>query len=242
MSSSKAHILAQLQKEILPLQGYKAVPDGAGFDAGLGAIKYAFPNASFPTGAVHEFFCESTSEAAASCGFIAAISASLMKKEGVSLWISPYRLIFPPALKAFGIDPEKVIFVDVLKEKDRLWVMEEALKCEGLSAVVGEIQEVSFTASRRLQLAVEQSRVTGFILRKNPKNIATACVTRWRINSLPSQTEEGLPGVGFSRWNVELLKVRNGTPGRWEVEWAGNRFEPVYKLTSIDHLQQRKVG
>lgn len=41
-------------------------------------------------------------------------------------------------------------------------VMEEALKCGGLAAVVGEVQDISFTASRRLQLAVEQSGVTGF--------------------------------------------------------------------------------
>ena len=37
-----------------------------------------------------------------------------------------------------------------------LWVIEEALKCEGLAAVIGEIKELSFTQSRRLQLAVEK--------------------------------------------------------------------------------------
>ena len=63
--------------------------------------------------------------------------------------------------------------------------MEEALKCDGIAAVVGEIQELSFTVSRRLQLAVEQSRVTGFILRNNPRNLnTTACVTRWKITPL----------------------------------------------------------
>jgi len=41
--------------------------------------------------------------------------------------------------------------------------MEEALKCESLSAVIAETPEISFTVSRRLQLAVEQNRVTSFI-------------------------------------------------------------------------------
>jgi protein ImuA len=36
---------------------------------------------------------------------------------------------------------------------------------EGLAAVVAEIQELSFMTSRRLQLATEQSGVTGFMLR-----------------------------------------------------------------------------
>jgi protein ImuA len=64
--------------------------------------------------------------------------------------------------------------------------VEEALRCNRLAAVVAEIGELSFTASRRLQLAVEQSRVTGFILRLKPRNLtSTACVTRWRVTSLP---------------------------------------------------------
>ncbi len=165
-----------------------------------------------------------------------------MSSGGASLWISSSQLIFPPALKTFGIEPDKIIFINVTNEKEKLWAMEEALKCNGLSAVVGEIQEVSFNESRRLQLAVEQSRVTGFILRRNPKNLTTACVTRWRIKSLTSEQADGLPGVGFHRCNVELLKVRNGKPGSWELEWAAGRFRHVYKVASINEQQHRKAG
>src|SRR5690606_39979301 len=85
-----------------------------------------------------------------------------------------------------------------------------------------------FVQSRRLQLAVEKSRVTGLILRCNPRAIgSTACTARWRIRSLPSILVDGLPGVGFPRWEVELLKVRNGNPGCWQLEWSENRFLPV---------------
>ena len=41
-----------------------------------------------------------------------------------------------------------------------MWAIEEALKCDGLAAVIGEMKELSFTNSRRLQLAVEKSHVT----------------------------------------------------------------------------------
>ncbi|MEJ7677101.1 MAG: hypothetical protein WKG06_04335 [Segetibacter sp.] len=164
-----------------------------------------------------------------------------MRKGGVSLWISSSRMIFPPALKSFGIEPDKIIFINVPKEKEILWAMEEALKCEWLAAVIAETQELSFTTSRRFQLAVEQSRVTGFIIRRNPRNLATACVTRWKITPLPTVVQDDMPGVGFPRWNVELLKVRNGIPGNWELEWAG-RFRHVSKLTSITKDQQRKAG
>ena len=33
-----------------------------------------------------------------------------------------------------------------------------------------------------------------------------------------------MPGVGMPRWKVELLKVRNGVPGEWIVEWADGRL------------------
>jgi protein ImuA len=194
-------------------------------------------------GAVHEFLCAGAEDAAATGGFIAGILATLMRSGGVSLWISSSRTLFPPALKSFGIDPEKIIFIDLQKEKDILWTMEEALKCGGLATVVGEMQEISFTASRRLQLAVEQSQVTGFILRSNNRNCNTsAFITRWKITSLPSLLADDMPGVGFPRWNVELLKIRNGKPGAWQIEWVAERFRHIAKITSLPVTQQKKTG
>src|SRR5690606_20668797 len=93
-------------------------------------------------------------------------------------------------------------------------------------------QEMDFAQSRRLQLAVEKSRVTGLVLRSNPRLVgSTACAARWHIRPLPSVPEEGLPGVGFPRWEVKLLKVRNGNPGCWQMEWAGGQFVPIVPAT-----------
>ena len=121
--------------------------------------------------------------------------------------------------------------------------MEEALKCSALTAVIGEMQEISFTASRRLQLAVEQSKVTGFILRNNPQKLnPTACVSRWKITPLISESPNDLPGIGFPHWMVELLRIRNGKCGSWEVKWEDGRFQQVYKPTPTDQGLQKKTG
>ncbi len=224
MSGQKNDIITQLQRDILPLMGFKPI-QGAPAQIGLGEVEAAFPNGCFPTGSVHELIATSAEQAAASAGFMAGILATLMQTGGACVWVNGGRTIFPPALKAFGIDPDRVIFATLQKENDMLWVIEEALKCGGLAAVVGEVQQISFTASRRLQLAVEQSRVTGFILRNNIRKLNTiACIARWQITPLASEPEDGMPGVGFPRWNVELLKVRNGKPGAWVVEWCAGRF------------------
>src|SRR5690606_40358249 len=55
---------------------------------------------------------------------------------------------FPPGLKRFGVEPDRVIFIDLKREKDVLWAMEQGLKCSTLSAVVGELQEIGRASCR----------------------------------------------------------------------------------------------
>jgi protein ImuA len=243
MTPTKEHIIAQLQKEILPLQGLQHRSADAALRMHLGPMKYAFPNWQFPLAAVHELISNDKERSTVSAGFISPIIAALMCNSGATIWISASRNIFPPALQSFGISPDRIIFIDLKKDKDVLWATEEALKCGGLAAVVSELPELSFTASRRLQLAVEQSRVTGFILRNKPKQLGTtACVTRWQISSMPSSTIDDLPGIGFPRWNVDLLKVRNGKPGSWQIEWNGKDFNHIIPDISITEQLQQKTG
>jgi len=227
----RADIVAELQSDILRIQGFKP----ASFKqlcAGLGPIKSAFPNDIFPLGAVHEFLAEHSEDSAATSGFIAGLLAPLMSHRGCALWISSSPKIFPPALKSFGLEPDRIIFIHLRKEQDVLWAMDEALKCGALTAVVAEMEELSFTNSRRLQLAVEHSQVTGFVIRKPRKLNTTACVSRWKITSLPSHALEGLPGIGFPQWKVELLRVRNGTIGVWDVRWMDGKFISVVSSRS----------
>jgi protein ImuA len=238
----KAYRIAELQMDILRLERFNS-SSNAVLDVGLGPLKDAFPNGSFPLGAVHEFLSTRAEDSASTGGFISGLLASLMGNSGTVLWISSSRTLFPPALKSFGLEPDRFIFIDLQKEKEVIWAMEEALKCEALSAVVGEIREIDFTASRRLQLAVEQSRVTGFILRNKYRNLnTTACVSRWKITPLSSESVDELPGIGFPKWKVELVRMRNGRSGVWDIQWVEGRFMPVYKFPSVLQEQQKKAG
>ena len=242
-SGAQKDIIQQLQREVLSLQRGKAALCPQPELSHLGVIEYAFPNRKFPTAAVHEFISPCVEDATATNGFISGILNNLMQKGGNCLWVSTKRTLFPPALKLFGIDPDRVIFIDLTRPKEALWVIEEGLKCSALNAVIGELQELSFTESRRLQLAVEESRVTGFIHRCQPRSENTvACVSRWKIKQLVSITEEGMPGVGLPRWNVHLAKVRNGKPGSWQVEWADNSFRFLARNASVKVIPTLKTG
>lgn len=237
----KSNLLTTLQSDILRLQGFKPAANTI-TDAGLGSIIDAFPNRSFPIGHIHEFLSSSTEDVATSSGFIAGLFSTLLKQNGVILWISTARKVFPPALKNFGVQPDRFIFIDLKKEKDVLWAMDEALKCAALTAVVGELKEITFTESQRLQLAVEQSQVTGFVLRHCTKKIGTtACVSRWRITSIPSEIPDELPGLGFPTWRVELLRIRNGKAGVWNLQWKDGRLVPLHHSQEF-FKEQKKVG
>lgn len=244
MDACKRNIIAQLKKDILALQGLKALVTDNHINIGVRPIELAFPNATFPTGCTHEFLSASPKDISATYGFISGLLSKMMQTGGAAIWVSTSRTLFPAALKSFGIKPDQIIFIDLKKERDVLYAMHEALKCDKLISVIGEIKEINFKESRKLQLAVEQSRVTGFIIRNQPRIVNTiACVSRWRISSLPSELNDGMPGVGFPRWNIELLKVRNGSPGNWKVEWASNQFKEIKEnIFSIQQAQKQKAG
>lgn len=234
-SASKAQILSQLQSDILRFQGFKPA-DYLADSTWLGVINQSFPNATFPIGAVHEFLAQGMEEMASTSGFVSAVASHLMKGHGVAMWISQRKWMFPPAFKTFGLSPDRILFVKTSNEKESMWVTEEALKCGALTVVVSELSDLSFTASRRLQLAVEQSKVTGFVLRYKYKHLSTnACVSRWQISSLPSDSVDDLPGIGFPKWRVELLRIRNGYPDAWNVQWNNGEF-------SISSLQPKSIS
>jgi len=235
MRDTKKTIINRLQKDILHWQGFTPPVAGKAKGIGLGPLESAFPNGVFPTGTIHEMICPVPEQAAATGGLMAGVLGRLMQQGGVCLWVSTSRKLFPLSLTVFDVEPDRMIFIDLQREKDVLWAMEEALKCEGLAAVIAEVRDISFAQSRRLQLAVESSKVTGFLLRNDPRKLGTTtCVARWQITHLPSETENELPGVGFPRWQVDLLRVRNGSPGSWKLEWVEGRFVPVADTAEME--------
>ncbi|HZY38215.1 MAG TPA: Error-prone repair protein ImuA [Mucilaginibacter sp.] len=230
MQATKQEIIEKLRQDINTWEGFRPPKPGESESFGLGPIENAFPGRVFPTGVLHEFVSQSPEQTAAIGGFLAGLMQILLKDGGVCIWASYSRRIYPPALKRFGVNPDRFVFIDVQREKDVLWVTEEALKCKGIAAVICETRHLDFQESLRLQLAVEQSQVTGFILRKDAKAIPnTVCLTRWAIRPLKTQLRPGLPGVGHPRWQVDLLRVKHGQPGSWILEWRNKTFQIIKK-------------
>lgn len=224
--SPSSATLNALRQEIRRLEGFKGMTaTGTPLRFGIPDIDNALPEKSFPLGVTHEFISDSPEEAAATTGFLSGLLALLTKGTGTIAWICRQRSIYAPGLAAFGIDPKRILFVETRSECDALWAMEEALRCKGLVAAVGEAGDAPLTSTRRLQLAAEESGATGMLLRMRPRRSGTsACVTRWHIRPRPGLREKGMPGVGSPRWHAELVKARGNRPMAWDIEWKNGRF------------------
>jgi protein ImuA len=150
---------------------------------------------------------------------------------GQVLWCPARPGLYGPGLAAFGLGPGQLILVHARDDQQRLWAMEEGLKCTGLAMVVGEVGRLDLGQSRRLQLAAEASGVTALLLPRKPapgpggdSPGLSAGLTRWRITTLPSAPTQGYAGIGAPRCRVELLRCKGGRPGEWLLQWNGDGF------------------
>ncbi|MFG1480251.1 DNA repair protein [Xanthobacter sp. V4C-4] len=138
--------------------------------------------------------------------------------------------LYGPGLAALGLPPEALLLVRVRKPQDVLFVMEEGLKCAGLSMVLGEclspVPEV-LTATRRLSLAVRGSGRLGLLLRHAADAAPSAALTRWRVSALPSPAPDGFGGLGPPRLSAHLTRNRFGPTGAWPLSVRDGRFHPA---------------
>ena len=242
MQQGRAEIIDQLRRDVL-VQRFSTPRAKLLSNVRFEPFSSAFHANQFPLGAIHEFICSSDETFTASAGFVSGILSSLMQNNGVSIWISSTKKMFPPAFIQYGIRPDKIVFINHNKPGDILWIMEEALRCKGLAAVICDTRELSFKQSRRLQLATEQSQVTGFVLRNKPRMInTTACATRWLISPAFSRKFQNIPGIGFPCWDVELQKVKNGKPQSWKISWSAGHFNHVQEPAPAITIHQKKAG
>ncbi len=118
-----------------------------------------------------------------------------------------------------------------------LQAMEDGLNCTSLGAVIGEIwaepSVLDFTSTKRLALRSEANAIPCWLLRRAASPDLSAARNRWRVASLPSETNpDDWRSPGDPRWQIELFKSRQANPGKWVATYdrAADRvdfFTPV---------------
>lgn len=73
---------------------------------------------------------------------------------------------FPPAAVSMGIDRDRIIWVRPRSRGDAVWSIDQSLRCPHVSAVWSVLDErLDDRDSRRIQLAAEEGRTPGFLVR-----------------------------------------------------------------------------
>ena len=209
---------------------------------GVMPFDHALARGGLGCGQVHEVTGDPGLPAgdAARCGFtVALVHRVLTTIGGDVLWCvgdAPGRLS-ARGLASFGFDPSRVLFVRAGNDTDRLWVMEEGLRCGDLGAVVGEVGAApagrrDSVACRRLRLAAADSGVTGFLLRNTP-GVGATPDTRWQVSPAPS------PDM-TPHWHVRLTHARNGRACSGTLSW--NRQSLYVPVPLVSGTQARHHG
>ena len=201
---------------------------------GIPGIDRHLPAGGLTRGALHELVGHSHNHMGAVTDFCIAILVRLLKtlphsRDRLILWCLQDQAmdaggLYPAGFAPLGLDPARVLAVRAKHDTDVLWVMEEALRCPALAAVVGEVKTADLTASRRLQLAAEASGITSLLLRPASDVLGpSAATTRWRLAASPSNPRGwagGLNEPGAVCWQATLFRCRGGAPGNWLMEWC----------------------
>ena len=170
--------------------------------------------------------------AASATGFCIALALGAAKPEDPIVWVRDAGSsaeaggLYGPGLAGLGLDPERVTFVTLRNATDALRAGVEAARSPAAGAVIIETMDkgqlIDLTATRRLTLASEKSRVTVFLLRIAGVTGPSAAWTRWRIGPAAARAPPGTdaPSMAGPRFDITLLRHRGGMgEGRWQVEW-----------------------
>jgi protein ImuA len=85
-----------------------------------------------------------------------------------------------PFARGLGLPERAVLLVRAKKEAEALWAMEQGLRSGALGGVIGAIEEVSLTQTRRIDFAAREGGSTAILLRTKEGGLSAARL-RWRF-------------------------------------------------------------
>lgn len=221
-SRSSAPTLDALRAEL----GTTRVERGPALEFGIADIDEQLADHGLDKGGLHEIAAASAnlSDDAAATLFAAGVAGRFAGASGGTvLWVVTAFDLYAPGLEQVGLGPDRIVYGQGRKDAEILAMAEDALRSGSIACVIAEVKSADMTATRRLQLAASDGQTPILLYRRRrsrercPLTAPSAAMTRWRIGCLPSQRLPW-PGIGRSRWQVELVRQRGGNSFSLELE------------------------
>jgi len=204
--SDRRQRVAQLAEQ---LRGWEAADTGRaerGLPSGCSQLDALMPGGGFCRGSLVEWI---TCEPGAGATTLAlAVARAVCGEEGWLVVVDPAGTFYPPAAAALGAPLRRLVWVRPPAGNLARWAIDQALRSSGVAVVLAWPETLDATTFRRWQLAVEESRVLGLLVRPAAAlKESTWAEARLLVEPRPSRNED-------RRWRVELLHARRGWGGR----------------------------
>lgn len=193
----------------------------------------------FARARLHELFALDRDEWTAAAGF--AIALALADGRLPLMWLRTAEThrrcgtLMAGGLGELGLTADGMAVGVVSDDAALLQMAADAARRTGIGTLVveawGASPRIDLTATRRLMLAAETSRVTVLMVRVGTEPRPSAAATRWSVATAPSMAlKANAPGP--PAFAIECLRRRGGPAGgRWCLEW--DRDDKVFRETSV---------
>ena len=204
---SRSQLVRTLQEQITGIELARQPGGETPVASGCEALDRLLPGRGFRRGTLVEWLSSGNGSGAQTLALGTAREAC--REGGALVVLDQAREFYPPAAVRLGIELDRMIVVQAANQADNAWALDQALRCLGVVAVLAWPEKLDGRTFRRLQLAAEQGRGLGLLVRPQ------------RVRHEPSWADvrllvEPLPPVGPAgrrRLRIELLHGRGGISG-----------------------------
>lgn len=162
---SRSPLIAELAAQIrrLERQGQRGLSTTDELPVAVASVwSRLLPGVPHPRGCLIEWLSDMKGVGATSLAMLASQS---VLRDGLWVVVDGRRQLHGPGLVPLSVDLERVVLVQPERFMDVLWSIEQSLRTRGIGAVFCDVDELSGTAFRRLQLAAEAGDSLGILLR-----------------------------------------------------------------------------
>lgn len=196
---NRAEKLEQLAR--LRIINREGVAPAAIEPSGYPALDAALPGGGWQSGTIVELM--PTHTGIGELRLLMPALARITRTDRYVALISPPYIPFAPALSQQGVQLERLLVIRAQEPADILWAFEQTLRCKSFAAAVAWPLTIRDREIRRLQLAAEAGRSTGFLYR--PPAAA--------LESSPAALRLRLRANQQGGLELEILKCRGGRSG-----------------------------
>ncbi|MFO7902416.1 MAG: ImuA family protein [Planctomycetota bacterium] len=167
MSSSKTssrQTVDALRQQLQGVEAKRAVHRERPISSGCPALDRLLPEGGFPRGSLIECLGEGPHAGGAGM-FAMMIARQAALEDGVIVVFDDQDRFYPPGAAGLGVELDRVVIVRARRDDDRIWALDQALRCLAVAAVWAPVEHLDERSFRRLQLAAEEGGGLGLLVR-----------------------------------------------------------------------------